>query len=379
MGKESLQKKGKGSAFSRRTPPGATPGTLAVDPESPRPVIRVMAYGPQDMVESEVKDIETLPDYLARWPVTWVDVDGLGDLKTIQEIGRIFSLHPLALEDVLNVHQRPKVEPYGQQHFIVAREVTYEGHLATEQISLFLGKNFLLTFQERPGDCLDPIRERIRKSSGRHRTLGPDYLAYSVLDAIIDNYFPVLEAYGEKLENLENDVVARPGTTAISRIHEVKRDLLVVRRAVWPFREAVNALFRDPSPLVTEETRLYLRDCYDHTIQIIDLLETYREIASGLVDVYLSSISNRMNEVMKVLTIIATIFMPLSFLAGLYGMNFNTQVSPWNMPELSQPFGYPMILLLMASIVVLMLFYFRRKGFLGQRDAAGGKTEKESP
>jgi magnesium transporter len=228
-----------------------------------------------------------------------------------------------------------------------------------------LGKNFLVTFQEFPGDCLDPVRERIRKVQGRHRSAGPDYLAYSILDAIIDGYFPVLETLGETLESLEHDIVQKTSDqTLIARIHGVKRDLLTVRRAIWPFREAVNSLFREPSPLVNEETRLYLRDCYDHTIQLIDLLETYREVAGGLVDVYLSSVSNRMNEIMKVLTIIATIFMPLSFIAGLYGMNFNTEISPWNMPELNKPFGYPMVLLLMLAVVAALLAFFKRKRFL---------------
>jgi magnesium transporter len=380
MSRKAHRKRGKRAleTFHRRTAPGASPGTLSVDPDAPPSIVRVIAYGPDDVVEADVRDLSTIPSYLAKWPVTWVNVDGLGDLKTVKEIGRIFNLHPLALEDVVNVHQRPKVEPYQDQHFIVAREVTFAGKLGTEQTSLFLGKNFLLTFQEAPGDCLDPVRHRIRQAHGRHRNSGPDYLAYSVLDAIIDSYFPVLEEYGEALETLEDDIVARPGTATISKIHGVKRDLLAIRRAVWPFREAINSLFRDPSPLVREETRLYLRDCYDHTIQIIDLLETYREIASGLVDVYLSSISNRMNEVMKVLTIIATIFMPLSFLAGLYGMNFNTQISPWNMPELEQPYGYPLLLLLMASIVLLMLFFFRRKGFIGKAGRTADPETRES-
>jgi magnesium transporter len=377
MSRKAHRKRGKRAleTFHRRTAPGASPGTLSVDPEAPPSIVRLIAYGPDDVVETDIHDLSAIPSYLAKWPVTWVNVDGLGDLKTVQEIGRIFNLHPLAMEDVLNVHQRPKVEPYQDQHFIVAREVTYVGKLGTEQTSLFLGKNFLLTFQETPGDCLDPVRQRIRQAHGRHRISGPDYLAYSVLDAIIDSYFPVLEEYGEALERLEDDIVAQHGSATITRIHGVKRDLLAIRRAVWPFREAINALFRDPSPLIREETRLYLRDCYDHTIQIIDLLETYREIASGLVDVHLSSISNRMNEVIKVLTIIATIFMPLSFLAGLYGMNFNTQISPWNMPELEQPYGYPLLLLLMACVVLLMLFFFRRKGFIGK---AGKAVEQET-
>jgi magnesium transporter len=357
----------------RRTPPGAAPGTIVTDPDSPRPAIRVQAYGPDQVQEGKIDDPRDLKSFLGKWPVTWVDVEGLGDETTIRAIGEIFGLHPLALEDVVNVHQRPKVEQYADHHFIVSRMVTLGDRLETEQLSLFLGKDFVLTFQERPGDCLDPVRERIRRGRGRIRQTGSDYLAYALLDAVVDGYFPVLEQYGDRLEALEDEVVLRPERSAILRMHAIKHDLLNLRRSIWPMREAVNSLFPDTTPLVSAETRIYLRDCYDHAIRIIDLVENYREIASSLNDIYLSSISNRMNEIMKVLTIIATIFIPLSFVAGVYGMNFDY------MPEIHWPWGYPLALLLMSGTACGLLAYFWRKGWIGAGIRAADGHEGAAP
>ena len=344
---------------------GEVPGTLHVDPKAPPPVVRVMTYGPEGCEEQEVADVTSLAGLLHKAPVTWVNVDGLGDADTITAVGDAFHLHPLALEDVVNVPQRPKVEQYGEQLFLVTRMASLNGHLETEQLSLYLGKDFLLTFQERVGDCLDPVRERIRKGMGRIRKAPPDYLAYAVLDAVIDSYFPLLEQFGERLEALEDQVMAKPDAATVSDVHRVKRDLLALRRAVWPQREMINALLREELPLVGEQTRLYLRDCYDHVTQIIDMVETCREIASGLLDAYQSNISNRMNEIMKVLTIVATIFIPLGFLAGVWGMNFNTEKSPWNMPLLNWAWGYRFALIVMATIAGGMLVFFGRRGWLG--------------
>jgi magnesium transporter len=349
----------------RRSAPGTPPGTLTADPDAPAPVIHVMAYGPEQYTERELTDPQSVTDFLGKWPVTWMNVYGLGNTTVLAEIGKLFELHPLALEDVVNRHQRAKVEQYGPNQFIVAHMVTLGEHVDTEQLSLFLGPNFVLTFEERPGDCLDSVRERIRTGTGRLRTTGPDYLAYALLDTVIDAYFPVLEHYGERLETLEDDVIRQPDNDTLGRVHAVKQDLLTLRRMIWPLRDAINSLMRETDSLITKETRLYLRDCYDHVIRVIDLLETYREVGSGLMDVYLSSVSNRMNEVMKVLTIIATIFIPLSFIAGLYGMNFSHDRSPWNMPELSWYFGYPFALLLMAIVAGGLLLFFRHRGWLG--------------
>jgi len=263
------------------------------------------------------------------------------------------------------VPQRPKVERYEDCLFLVARMMSLGERLDSEQISIYLGSGFVLTFQERVGDCLDPVRHRIREGAGRIRSQGADYLAYALLDAVIDHYFPVLEELGERLEALEDEVLRHPSPAVISRIHAAKRDLLALRRVVWPQRESLHWLLREPIPLLAEDTRLHLRDCYDHVAHVMDMVETFRELASGLVDAYQSSLSNRMNEVMKVLTIIATIFIPLSFLAGLYGMNFSAESSPWNMPELRFYFGYPLALALMAVVAGVMLIYFRRKGWIG--------------
>jgi magnesium transporter len=349
---------------SRRRTPHNAPGSLVVDRKAPRPVIRVLAYGPGELHEEEINSASNLSDLIHRWPVLWVNVSGLGDAATIEKIGKIFSFHLLALEDVLNVQQRPKVEEYGNHLFLVARMMFLSGSLESEQISLFLAKDFVVTFLERSSDCFDPVRELIRKGQERIRQHAPDYLAYALLDAVVDSYFPVLEEYGERLEDLEDEVVSATSAETIVKIHQAKRDLLTLRRALWPLREAVNSLLRERPSLFSDETHLYLRDCYDHSVQIIDMLETYREAVSGLLDVYLSSLSNRMNGIMKVLTIIATIFMPLSFIAGIYGMNFNPAKSPWNMPELAWYWGYPYALGLMFLVVAGMLIFFRRKGWL---------------
>lgn len=351
--------------MQRLTEPGAAPGTLVARPSHPKPVVRVFGYGPDDVLETEVHDPGDVAGYLGRWPVVWIDVDALGDLPTVQALGEIFGLHRLALEDVLNPHQRPKVEQYDDYQFLVARMIDLEvGELTTEQVSIFHGAQFVVTFQERPGDCLDALRARLRKGSGRLRRAGPDYLVYTILDTILDHYFPVLEQLGDRLEQLEAEVVEQPTPVTVRRILAIKSDLVTLRRAVWPTREAVNVLLREPGPFYAEETRIHLRDCADHAFQLMDLVETYRELAAGLMEVYLSSQSHRMNEVIKVLTIIATIFIPLTFLAGVWGMNFDPASSPWNMPELVWKWGYPASLGLMAGIGLGLVLYFRRRGWI---------------
>jgi magnesium transporter len=271
------------------------------------------------------------------------------------------------LEDVVNTHQRAKLEEYDDHLFVVLRVPLEFADFRSEQLTLFLGGDYLLSFQEKPSAILDPVRARLRAGRGRIRNSGPDYLAYAIIDVCLDAYFPVLERCGERVEALEQAVLEQPDDRVIAGIHAVKRELLAIRRALWPQREMLNGLIRDESPLISERTRVYLRDCYDHVIQLIDLVETYREIASSLVDIYLSSVSSRLNEVMKVLTIIATIFIPLGFIASLYGMNFDRAVSPLNMPELGWYFGYPLVLLIMCATVFGLLYYFRRRGWLGRR------------
>jgi len=343
---------------------GVPPGTLIADPEAPKPVIRLMAYSSDAHIEVTITNPEEIIEHLSKWPITWINVDGLGDASIIARLGEIFDLHRLALEDVMNTHQRAKVEAYKDHLYIVCREIEYENGVASDQISMFLGKNFVLTFQEHAGDCLGSVRERIRQSD-RFRSYGADYLAYALLDAVIDGYFPALENMGENLEALEEKVVLSPTEDMVPRIHMLKRELLTVRRAIWPARDAINSLLRDPNPLVSDHTRLYLRDCHDHVIHVIDMLETYRELGSDLMDIYLSSLSNRLNSVMKVLTIIATIFMPLSFIASLYGMNFDRS-HPLNMPELGWKYGYLTVLIFMLLSAAGMMYYFYRQGWLSR-------------
>ncbi|MFN0009432.1 MAG: magnesium/cobalt transporter CorA [Planctomycetota bacterium] len=348
----------------RRSPPGTSPGTLIADPAAPKPVLTLIAYGPEGVREEAAGDLGEQRRTLAGYSVLWLDVGGLGDAGTIQRIGEAFGLHRLALEDVINVHQRPKVEVYGEHRFIVARAIDAPGTTDTEQLTVFLGPGFVVTFQEQPGGCFDFVRERIRSGKGVIRSSGPDYLVYSLLDAAIDTFFPALESLGERLETLEDEIVTAPRADSLSHVHAIKRDLLSLRRAVWPQREALSFLLREDEGVISRSTRVYLNDCYDHTVQLMDLVETYREIASGLTEIYLSSMSHRLNEVMKVLTMIATIFIPLTFIVGVYGMNFDTSW-PWNMPELRWKYGYPACLAAMALIGVGLYLWFRRRGWVG--------------
>lgn len=339
------------------------PGLVNPIPDSPPTVLRVIAYRHDHLAEATLKDPEEIRNYLSQYDVCWLNVDHLGDAQIIQAVGKIFRLHSLALEDVVNVHQRAKVEPYPDHLFIVARMVELANGIQDEQISMFVGERFLLTFQHSPGDCFDTVRERLRKGHGQVRTAGTDYLAYAILDAVIDSYFPVVDTFADRLDELEERVATRETEGVMSELHDMRNQLLVLRRNIRPHRDAVNELIRDVHPLIDAETRVFLRDCYDHTVQLIDLLEIYREMCSDIRDYYLSLVSNRMNEIMKVLTIIATIFIPLSFISSLYGMNFDTS-HPWNMPELRWPWGYAYSLVLMSLVAGGLMHYFWRKGWL---------------
>lgn len=353
----------------RRTRPGAPPGTITRHPDAVSTQITLVTYGPDGVHEEGIADPWSLEGRELTAPVTWINVDGLGDVATIQQLGRIFNLHPLAMEDVANTHQRPKVEDYDDYIFIVTRMVGSCDDLdRSEQLSLFLSANLVLTFQEYPGDRFDPIRQRIRHGGGKMRGVGPDYLAYALLDAAVDGYFPVLEAFAEHLEVLEDRVLGNPDADIVGELHDLKRELAELKRAIWPQREMFNKLIRDPTFLVDDQTRIYLRDCYDHTVQLMDLLEMHHEAAFGLIEAYHSSVSTRLNEIMKVLTIIATIFIPLSFIASLYGMNFNTDISRWNMPELEWRYGYFYALSVMVLLAVALLVFFRIRGWIGGRN-----------
>jgi len=359
----------------RRHPPaGAMPGTLVAAPEATPPVNRLIAYGPETVEHRPITDPGELRAILHGPGVAWVDVQGLGDEATLRHVGEIFSIHPLALEDAVNVPQRPKSERYDAHQLFITRmtRINERMEVETEQVSIFFGARFVLTLQEHYGDVFDPVRRRIQAGKGLIRQSGPDYLAYALIDTIIDEYFPVAEALGDQLSDLEEEILARPTPRGLRRIHRMRRQLLGLRRAVWPQREAVSVLIREESPLVTAQVKQYLRDCHDHTVQIADVIETYRELAASLMDIYLSSTSQRTNEVMKVLTIMASIFIPLTFVAGVYGMNFE------HLPELKLPWAYPALLGLMVLIAVGMLIYFRRRGWIGS-DAPVEESEAGRP
>ncbi len=324
--------------------------------------ITVIDYNNDDFQEKQLSSIEQCRDLKERASVTWLNIDGLDDMGTIEQAGRFFNIHPLTLEDIVNTDQRPKIETFENYIFVVLKMLTFNDADKTidgEQVSLILGGNFVLSFQERPGDVFDFIRERIRQAKGRIRKMEADYLVYSLIDAIVDNYFVILEKLGEIIESLEDEVVSDPTEKTVRKIHSIKRELIILRKSIWPLREVVNSLRKSETAQITKNTEIYFSDVYDHTIQIIDTLESFRDMASGMMDLYLSGVSNRMNSVMKVLTIIATIFIPLGFIAGVYGMNFE------HMPELHSRWMYPAgFWIIIIAIIAAMLFMFKRKNWL---------------
>ena len=347
--------------------PGSIPGTLNIEEDAEIPEIVLIDYNSERADRISNLTPEACVEYLNTESVSWVDVKGLGSESILQRLGKVFKLHPLVLEDVVNVPQRPKVEDYPQQLVIITQMVvpkpSGEGFWL-EQVSLVVGKNYLLTVQEEPEkDCFLPVRRRIKFNKASIRDMGSDYLAYALWDSIIDGFFPILEIYGEKIEDLEDKVIFNPSNSSLAEVYQIKRELLALRRAIWPQRNALNTLIRDGSSVINPDILIFLRDCYDHTVQIIDIIETYRELASSLTDIYLSSISNKMNEIMKLLTVISSIFIPLTFIAGIYGMNFNTNASPWNMPELSWYWGYPLCWILMIAIAGFLVYFFWKRGW----------------
>lgn len=342
---------------------GLSPGTLVHVGEKKVESVRLtyLDYDEQKIEEKHVSAIEQCFPFKETPTVTWINIDGLHDIEMIEKLGREFDLHPLILEDVLNTGQRPKFEDFGKNFFIVLKMLSYDEELhavESEQVSLIVGANFVISFQERIGDVFEPIRGRIRNNKGRIRKMKADYLAYALVDSVVDSYFAILERVGEKIESMEEELVSEPTENTMQQIHLMKREMILLRRSVWPLRETINGFQRSESDLIGEVTSVYLRDVYDHTIQIIDTIESFRDMVSGMLDIYLSSISNKMNSVMKVLTIIATIFIPLTFVAGIYGMNFES------MPELKWKYGYAAVWIVMLAIGAIMLIYFRRKKWL---------------
>jgi magnesium transporter len=341
---------------------GLPPGTLVHIGDHKRQDVRLtlIVYDEMHFEERELKAVEC-PQPNSPGKVYWLNVSGISQLEVIEEIGKCFKLHPLLLEDVVNTNQRPKLDDYKDYLYIVLKMLYRQAKdkaTTVEQVSLVLGPQYVISFQENGADPFNAVRERLRAGKGRLRTMGADYLLYALIDSIVDQYFVILETSGERIESLEEQVVSRPKPEVLRQIQAAKRELLFLRRAVWPLREVINGLQRDESPLIKETTRIYLRDVYDHAVQVIDTIETFREMVSSMLEVYLSSISYRLNAVMKVFTVITTIFMPLTFIAGVYGMNFK------HMPELEWYWGYPVILGVMALIAVVMLVLFKKREWL---------------
>ena len=342
---------------------GLPPGTPVHIGERKSETMRItlLHYDEQGAVEQQIRTVQEAQATHGRPGVSWINVTGLHEVESLAQFGEAFDLHPLVLEDVLNTDQRPKLEDYGEYLFIVFKQLgnqTVSGEIITEQVSLILGRNLVISFLESDSGVFNSVKDRLLGNRGRMRQRGADYLAYALMDAVVDNYFAIFEKLGERIEILQEVLITKPAPTSLQTLHALKREMIYLRKSVWPLREVVSGLQRGDSPLIQKETWLYLRDVYDHTIHVIDTIETYRDMLSGMLDIYLSSLSNRLNEVMKVLTIIATLFIPLTFIAGLYGMNFRY------MPELGWRWGYPLVLLLMAAVTGGMLLFFRRKKWI---------------
>ncbi len=348
-------------------PAGTPPATLlAREGAKTRAEISLIQYDVESILEADFDTLEELLAKLDPKKVNWINIDGLGDIALLRKLGEHFQIHPLALEDVLNTAQRPKVERFANHFFIVSEMIYFDDadQLAFEQVSLFLGDYFVITLQEECGhDVFDHVRERLRAGRGYARKMRADYLAYALLDASVDQIFPVLEEVGDSIESVEEELLDKPTRASLKKLYEAKRLLLHLRRAAWPHREIFNTLIRDDTGLIGRETQIFLRDCYDHITQIIDIIESYRDLTAGLMDLYLSSLGFRTNEIMRVLTVVSVLFIPLTFIAGVYGMNFNTD-DRWNMPELNWPFGYAWFWFLCLCIVGGMLLFFKRKKWL---------------
>lgn len=349
--------------------PGTPPGTLVARENIKARVLtlRLIDYTGSEFIERELTSADECRPFLEKDSVTWIHLQGQTGPDTMRSIGVMFGLHALAMEDVLNKGQRPKLEAYDEQLFIIMSMpvIDVDGSIEIEQVSLFLGEKYIISFHSGSNDPFESLRNRLRNQNGRIRSQKTDYLLYCILDLVIDLGYPVLETFGEDIETIEEELLSSSAKhPTLAEIHRIRRDLLLLRRNIWPQREVLNKLLRDEYTLIGQGVLVYIRDCYDHAIQIMDIIENYREMATGMVDIYLSSVSHRLNEIMRVLTMIATIFIPLTFIAGLYGMNFSHADSPWAMPELHWYYGYPIVLGVMVIIVAGMLIYFKRKDWL---------------
>ncbi|HMB46083.1 MAG TPA: magnesium/cobalt transporter CorA [Candidatus Methanoperedens sp.] len=342
---------------------GLPPGTLLHigDKKMETTRISLMDYDESHFLEKEVKQVEESFPFKDKPTVTWINIEGIHEIEIIEKIGQYFGVHPLILEDILNTEKRPKMEDFETYIYVtlkMLKQIDNSDKILSEQVSLIIGTNFVISLMESKDDIFDTIKDRIRSGKGHIRKMGSDYLAYSLIDAIVDNYFVIMEKFGEKIESMEEELVKNPTPGTLKSIHDTQRELMILRKSVWPLREVVNKMLRGESTLIHESTLIYLRDVYDHTIEVIDMIEGLREMVSRMFDIYLSSISNKLNEIMKVLTIIATIFIPLTFIVGVYGMNFEY------MPELKWRWGYPVIWTIIVFIGIYMLNYFRKKKWI---------------
>ncbi|MBV9276081.1 MAG: magnesium/cobalt transporter CorA [Verrucomicrobia bacterium] len=350
-------------------PPGSAPATVIVPAGAEkRPTqISLIEYDANSFVEKEVTNIDDLAESLDNHKVSWINVAGLGSIELIKQIGQQFRIHPLAIADVFTLDQRPHLDEYDRQLFMVLQMVYHDekSQLVFEQLSLLIGEHFVITFQEEADmDVFEPVRARIRQGAGNVRYLRNDYLGYVLIDTVIDQYFPVAEKIGDAISEVEDALVEQPSREQLKQIHEIRRAVAHLRRAIWPQREILLRLLHDENRLLSERTRPFIRDTYDHSLALLDLLESYRDATVSFMDVYVSSLSMRTNEIVRVLTIVSTIFIPLTFIAGVYGMNFERSAGPFNMPELGWPYGYPLCLLLMAVVAGTMLLYLKRRGWL---------------
>ncbi|MDF9409620.1 magnesium/cobalt transporter CorA [Pelotomaculum isophthalicicum JI] len=342
---------------------GLSPGSLIYigEERNEKTKITLFNYDEQSFQEKQIETVDECLSFKDSPAVTWINIDGLHQVEIVENIGQCFGLHPLLLEDILDTGHRPKMEDYGEYVHVILKMLFFDensNNVVTEQISIILGSHYVLSFQEREGEIFNQLKERIRSGLGRVRKMGADYLFYALIDSIVDSYFVVLEKLGEKIELLEERLVTNPSPVTLKAIHKLKTGMIFLSKSVWPLREVISGLERGETPLIKEPTGIYLRDVYDHTIQVIDTLETYRDMITGMLDIYLTSINNKISEIMKVLTVITTIFIPLTFIAGVYGMNFEY------MPELQWRWGYPAVLSVMIIIGVLMGFYFKRRKWL---------------
>ncbi len=354
--------------------PGSSPGMYVPTTDALKPIIKVYSYNKEILEEHELKNVSEIKKQLAAKPdqTHWIEIKGFGDSKMLEEISTTFSIHRLEMEDVVHSYQRPKLEEHDAHLFVVSRMISHtaDARILNEQLSLFLGQNFVLSMQEHYDDLFEPVRKRMREGKGTIRSKGADYMTYALMDAIVDNYFPLLETIGDKLDELEDELFSKPTRESLQRIQLIKRELIVFRRTIFAERDKVNDLLRTNTEYICDATKIYLRDTYDHTIQVMDLVESYKEIVASLMDIYLSSVSNRLNQIMKVLAVISTIFIPLTFIVGVYGMNFSRvdpitgKEMPLSMPELYSPYGYLGIWLVMTIIAVGLLIVFKKRGWL---------------